>query len=160
MIFATVGTQIPFDRLIKAIDKVCANLSVNEQVIAQIGDSNYKAVNIKTVCHLDKEAFDLHIRNASCIIGHAGMGTIAIAMEYSKPLLVMPRLNKYGEVVHDHQIDIAKKFEKLGYLLVAYTEDQLSNKVKQLKTFVPRLRNAEPEKVAERITDFINSLNQ
>ena len=40
MIFVTVGTQEPFDRLIKAIDELAA--VVEEQIVVQAFESSYK----------------------------------------------------------------------------------------------------------------------
>ena len=87
------------------------------------------------------------------------MGTIAMALDHGKPLLAMPRLRRHGEVVHDHQVDIARRFEQLGYLLVAYRPEDLADKIGQLKGFVPRPRQADPDAVARRIALFLDSLN-
>jgi UDP-N-acetylglucosamine transferase subunit ALG13 len=82
-----------------------------------------------------------------------------MAFENNKPLLVMPRLKKYGEVVHDHQVSIARKFEKLGHILVAYDVEDLPEGISKLKKFVPRKRQANPDVVAERIRRFLMSLS-
>ena len=159
MIFLTVGTQFPFDRLVKAVDELVGKNGV-DKVYGQIGKSSYQPVNFESVASLEKHLFDKRLRESTGIISHAGMGIIAMAMEYNKPLLVMPRLSKYGEVVNDHQVDIAEKFEALGHLLVTYTADQLPDRIKQLQTFIPKSRKADPQKVAARIADFINSISQ
>jgi beta-1,4-N-acetylglucosaminyltransferase len=158
MIFLTVGTQFPFDRLVMAIDDMIGKGLIDEEVFAQIGESSYKPLNFEYVISLEKKQFDDYITKTSKIISHAGMGTITMAMEYDIPLLVMPRLKKYNEVVNDHQVDIAEKFEKLGYLLVAYTVDQIPDRIKQLETFVPEKRDNHPHLVAARITQFLDSL--
>jgi hypothetical protein len=41
---------------------------------------------------------------------------------------------------------------------VAYDVTDLPQKMKQLKTFVPRRREAQPHAVAERIARFLNDL--
>jgi len=86
------------------------------------------------------------------------MGTITMALENHKPLLVMPRLKKYGEVVNDHQVTIARKFEELGHILVAHTEEELPDKLRELKTFVPKPRTNQAKAVADRIAKFLNEL--
>jgi UDP-N-acetylglucosamine transferase subunit ALG13 len=88
------------------------------------------------------------------------MGTITMALERKKPLLVMPRLRKYGEVVNDHQLVIARKFEQLGYLLVAYEAEDLPAKVGKLKSFVPQDRQPQAKIVADRISAFLNELSK
>jgi len=158
MIFLTVGTQFPFDRLVKAVDELVGRNGFDEQIFAQIGDSSYQPRNFKAIQLLEKKVFDKHISEASCIVSHAGMGTITMALDNNKPLLVMPRSKKYGEVVNDHQATIARKFEELGHILVAYDVEDLPNSIRKLKEFVPMERKANPKAVAERIRCFLNSL--
>ncbi len=157
MIFLTVGTQFPFDRLVRAVDEALAH-GFTEEVFAQIGDSSYEPRNFRAVASLDKHEFDDWFHRASGIIGHAGMGTISMALEQGKPLLVLPRRKKFGEVVNDHQVAIARKFEELGHVLAAYEAEELADKMGLLKTFVPRPRQASPDAVARRIADFLDEL--
>lgn len=155
MIFITVGTQFGFDRLIEAIDKAVSSGLIAEEIFAQIGLGDYKPKNFKYVDMLDKQQFEDKISQADAIISHAGVGSIITALEKSKPMLVMPRLKQYGELVNDHQSATARKFEELGHVLAAYDVGQLPEKIKQLKTFVPKPRTASPEKVAEKIGQFL-----
>lgn len=159
MIFLTVGTQFPFDRLVKAVDEVVGDNRFNGQIFAQVGTTSYRPKNFEAASELEKTLFDKYFSEADGIISHAGMGTITMAREKGKPLLVMPRLRKYGEVVNDHQLDIACRFEKLGYLLVAHSKEDLPEKMQQLKTFVPRERETQPEAVSERIAQFLKALS-
>jgi beta-1,4-N-acetylglucosaminyltransferase len=152
MIFLTVGTQFPLDRLVKAVDEAIGRGLLDEDIWAQIGRSSYQPRNFrKSTDFLDKQLFDQWMEKASKVISHAGIGSITMALDAVKPLLVMPRLRKYGEVVNDHQVDIVRKFEQFGYLLAAYNVEELPEKIEALKSFVPQKRNTQPEKVAERI---------
>ena len=160
MIFLTVGTQFPFDRLVRAVDMALESGKLAEEVLAQIGDSPYRPRNFEAVPELEKSVFDKYFREADGVISHAGMGCITMALENRKPLLVMPRLKKYGEVVNDHQVAIAKKFEKLGHLLVAYSDDELLDKIKFLRGFVPQRRELHCEAVAARISDFLRRIDE
>ena len=160
MIFLTVGTQFPFDRLVKAVDKAAGTNGFDEQIVAQIGDTSYCPENFEAAPSVDKAVFDQHFNGADSIISHAGMGTITMALDHRKPLLVMPRLKKYGEVVNNHQLAIAKKFEQLGYLLVAYGAEDVLGKMKQLKSFVPQERQPCADIVAARISMFLNELSE
>ncbi len=137
MILLTVGTQFPFDRLVEAVDRAIGEGLVDEEIFAQIGESSYKPHNFAYVNSLDKHLFDSQFHESSGIISHTGMGTIMAALDNEKPLLGMPRLKKYGEAVNNHQLVVARKFEELGHILVAYNEHNLAEKIKQLKSFVP-----------------------
>lgn len=158
MIFLTVGTQFPFERLVKGVDQAFDGGLINEEIFAQIGKSSYKPRNFESVVSLEKKSFDKCLKEASSVISHAGMGTITMSLDNKKPLLVMPRSKKYGEVVNNHQVAIAKKFSELGHILVAYDVKDLPDGIRKLKNFVPKVRKANPEAVADRIRRFLNSL--
>ena len=160
MIFLTVGTQFPFDRLVKSVEQVIALNGFKEEIFAQIGDSSYQPHNFETVPFLEKHLFDKHVREATYIISHAGMGVITAALDNDKPLLVMPRRRRYGEVVNDHQLAIAKRFEQLGHILVAYEPKELPAKIEKLKSFVPQKRVTQVEAVVRRVSRFLTQINK
>jgi UDP-N-acetylglucosamine transferase subunit ALG13 len=159
MIFLAVGTQFPFDRLVKAIDNCLEAGIIEEEIFGQIGKSSYEPRNFKSISFLEKKEFDQTLIESSGVIGHAGIGIIRTALDNNKPLLVMPRLKKYHEVVHDHQVEIARKFEELGHILVAYKEEDLFTKTQQLKGFIPQKRKTQVEAVVSRITEFLKQNN-
>ena len=158
MIFLTVGIQFPFDRLVKAVDEALGKGLIDEELFAQIGETSYKPRNFESAASLEKKLFDKYVMQASGIIGHAGMGVITMALSNDKPLLVMPRLRRHREVVNDHQVAIARKFEELGHVLVAYQKEDLPKKAQDLKDFVPRKRQNQVEEVTERVRGFLNTL--
>jgi beta-1,4-N-acetylglucosaminyltransferase len=159
MIFLTVGTQFPFDRLVRAVDEFLDDNVLGEDVFAQIGKSTYLPRNFEAIPSLEKGVFDAHFFRASAVISHAGMGTITMALENSKPLLTMPRLRRYGEVVNDHQLVLATRFAALGHILLAHDETELPGRLAGLKSFVPRPRKADPDAVARRIGMFLVAHN-
>jgi len=160
MIFLTVGTLFPFDRLVKAVDITIAKNNGYEKVFAQIGKTNYEPKNIEYTAILENRNFAKKISDADYLISHAGIGTITMALELNKPLLVMPRRKKFKEHVNDHQVATARKFEELGHVLVAYDVEDLPDSIRKLKSFVPQKRKASPHAVANRIRRFLNSLSQ
>lgn len=127
MIFVTIGSQEPFDRLIKAIDEIAVDL--NHPIIAQVFRPGYKVRNIQTVEFISPIQYSDYINKADLIIAHAGMGTILSVLQVAKPLIVMPRLAKYHETRNNHQIATADEFAKLGYLRIANDGDELKNQI-------------------------------
>jgi len=160
MIFLTVGTQFPFDRLVKAVDTLAGEGNIEEEIFAQIGCSSYMPVNFKAMQTMETELFEKFICNSTAIISHSGMGTIETALRNEKPMLAVPRLKKYGEVVNDHQIDIAKRFEAEGYLLAAYNENEIVKKIIELKTFIPKKRHSTSEALIKKISQFLSSVEK
>ena len=124
MIFVTVGTQLPFDRLVKAVEKWAFETQTHD-VFAQTGASNYQPSAISSLKFLGVDEFDERVAAAELLISHAGMGSIITAMEMSKPIVVMPRLAKFGEHRNDHQMATVSKFSKLSNVFVAESEAHL-----------------------------------
>ncbi len=160
MILLTMGTYpLAFDRMIRAVDELVCRGLIEEEIFAQIGFSKYIPQHLKYERIMDKEVFDRCLKTASALIGHAGMGTITLALENDKPLVVMPRMKKYKEHVNDHQVGTAREFERMGHVLVAYDIDELPGKIRQLKDFKPAPRVCQTEKVAQRIAEFLEEIS-
>jgi UDP-N-acetylglucosamine transferase subunit ALG13 len=160
MIFLTVGTLFPFDRLVKAVDDAIEGGVIKQPVFGQIGETSLKPKYMEYTQMLTKNLFDEKVSTADYIISHAGIGSIVMALEHGKPLLVMPRMKRFKEHVNDHQVATARKFEELGHILAAYSEEELPGKLHQLKTFVPKPRENQANAVAERIAKFLELLGR
>lgn len=158
MIFLTVGTLFPFDRLIKAVDQLRACGRINEEIFGQIGSSKYKPQSFEYVDMVEKKSFDSYVLQSTALIGHAGMGTITRALKHSKPLIVVPRLRKFGEHVNDHQVHTAEKFMQLGHVLAAFDEIELFEKIAELKSFIPNERTTQVDSVVERISKLLTEI--
>lgn len=156
MIFLTVGTSFPFNRLVMAVDEINMKMKMNEEIIAQIGKGGYIPKSFNSFEVLDKLHFDDYFIKSTAIIAHAGIGTITMALEFKKPILVLPRLKKYGELVNDHQLSTARKFEQLGHVLSAYKVRDLPEKIKLLKFFSPVTRESQADLVSERVRNFLH----
>ena len=156
MIFLTVGSTFPFDRLVRAVDDLAGMQRIGQDVVAQIGAGLYEPRHMKFDRFLAKPQYEKRVQEATALIAHAGAGTIELALAYRKPLLVLPRARRFHEVVNDHQLATARKFEQLGHLLAAYDSADIASKVVELATFVPRPRTADRERMARRIADFID----
>lgn len=128
MIFVTIGTQEPFDRLIETMDRI--SLKVGIEVVAQVSTrSKLKVENMKTLDFIAPADFDKLFNEAQLIVAHAGMGTIISALVNKKPLIVLAREKKLMEHRSDHQIATAKYLEELGYLNVAKDIEDLEMKI-------------------------------
>jgi UDP-N-acetylglucosamine transferase subunit ALG13 len=160
MIFITIGTQEPFDRLVKVMDELAGELS-NIPFVAQVSKSELIVRNMQSVDFISPFEFNNYFQKASLIVSHAGMGTIISALELQKPIIVLPRQSKLGEHRSDHQIATARKFDKLGYIHVAYEEQELKTKVisllkSDLKPLYSLSSYASPELIHS-IHTYINS---
>lgn len=136
MIFLTVGTQLPFDRLVRAVD-LWAGSRGRQDIFGQIsniGPSGYRPKNFEWVSDLAPAEFEARFRAASYIVSHAGMGTIISALGAGKPLLIMPRRADLGEQRNDHQQATARRFCTRPGILAALDEEELPEKMDMLLT--------------------------
>lgn len=159
MIFIIVGTQEPFDRMVEYIDQ-WSEKSGYHDIYAQIAKSKYMPKNFKYIDFLPPDIFDQKFKEADLIVSHAGMGSIISALQFAKPIIVIPRLAKKKEHRNDHQLATANSFNKLGYVKSVYSKDQLFDaldKREYLKPVAPISKNASIELI-NTIMDFCNRI--
>jgi len=106
MILVTVGTHTqPFDRLIKVMDEVAADL--DEQVNIQYGCSTYKLRFAEGFAWTTGQKMEEITEQARVVVAHAAAGAIIMSLKHKKPMIIVPRLRRYGEVIDDHQTQLA-----------------------------------------------------
>lgn len=158
MIFVTVGTQLPFNRLISTVDQWCAESKTD--VFAQVGPTD------KIFSHLSSEAFispekaDELMRNAELIVAHAGMGTIITATQHGKPLIVMAREFKFGEHRNDHQVATAARFKDFPNITVVADEQALVQVLNDFDSSAQASFSAASEYAPEAFINELKSLLQ
>ncbi len=131
MIFVTVGAQMPFDRLVKAVDQWACSQG-RDDVFAQIGPTDYIPSGIQWTKFIDPENFKLRFKAASVIVAHAGTGSIITALELGKPILVMPRRASLRETRNDHQVATAEHFRRFPSVMVARDEVELASEMARI----------------------------
>lgn len=125
MIFVTVGTQLPFDRMIQEVNK----FNIKQKLtgcFAQVGIKGFKPETMDFAETLTPSQFAKHIAKCKVIVSHAGMGTILTALELGKPIVVMPRLAAKGEHRNDHQLATVENLRGRRGIHVADDEQALA----------------------------------
>jgi UDP-N-acetylglucosamine transferase subunit ALG13 len=125
MIFATVGTQLPFDRLIGALDD-WAVTHPDVEVFAQVGRGTLLPRNIQWTHDMHPATFRARIEACETVVAHAGMGTIITAIELGKRVIVMPRRAALGEHRNEHQLATVARLAHLRGLEVAHSPAELA----------------------------------
>ncbi len=132
MIFLTVGTQLPFDRMVKVVDEFAKNSDL--EFMAQVGKNEYQCQNMKAQDFYPPDELNQIFHDADVIVSHAGMGSIINALKLKKPIVIFPRLSKFGEHRNDHQVDTLESFSKIQGVHVASTEEELREVLSRLGT--------------------------
>lgn len=148
MILVTVGTDLPFDRMVKVIDD-WARRNNRQDVFAQIGEGGWEPEHIRFSNFLEPVEFTRFFKTASVIISHAGMGTILSALHHGKPILVMPKRASLGEHRSEHQVATAKRMKELGNVNVAFDESELRERLDHLDQL------AMPRRIGEGASDSL-----
>lgn len=156
MIFVTVGGQVPFDRMVRAVDE-WAGRAARDDVLAQICGNGTKPQHIRSTGIVTPKQFNDYFDRAEVVISHAGMGTIVRALELQKPLLVMPRKASLGEHRNDHQLATAARLRELVGLTVAQDEHELEQWLDRLHEVRPPGRTCPGtlDSLTTAIRDFI-----
>jgi beta-1,4-N-acetylglucosaminyltransferase len=140
LIFLTVGSWYRgFDRLVSAVDALKGTGEISDEIIAQIGPGQYQPRHFPSVEFCSPQEFTEKVSASRIVLGHAGLGTIAVAITQRKPIVVVPRKPDLGEISDDHQFVTAKQLEAEGKILVAYEIEDLPGKLKEAESFVPQV---------------------
>ena len=137
MIFVTVGTQDkPFERLIKAVEQAVLDGRITDEVVVQAGNTKYESKVLNVLNYVPFDEFNNYLAKADIIITHGGVGSILNALKLKKKIIAVPRLQKYGEHINDHQLQVIQKMTQDGYILSCEDENEIANKVKDAEIFV------------------------
>jgi UDP-N-acetylglucosamine transferase subunit ALG13 len=144
MILVTVGGQLPFDRLIHAVDRWAMD-SGRDDVFAQIGNSTRPPSHVTWERFLSPSDFQAKARESELIIAHAGIGSILTALELEKPIVVMPRRAHLGEHRNDHQWATVKHLGGRAGLTAVADEGELLATLGTGETLPAPTREPAPE---------------
>jgi UDP-N-acetylglucosamine transferase subunit ALG13 len=131
VIFVTVGSDLPFSRLVKQLD-LWSRDHPGQPVFAQIGrlgPSDYVPETIEWVEMLTADEFDRRFAEARLIVAHAGMGSIISALASGKPIVILPRRAQLKEHRNDHQLATAERFADRSGIFVAWSEADLADTI-------------------------------
>lgn len=160
LILVCVGaSEYKFDRLLKIIDELCNEGTLNgSEIIAQIGNTDYKPRNYKSFKLIGRDEFEKYMENADLIITHAGTGSVIPPLKLGKKIIVFPRRQKNKEHLDDHQLELKNIFTEAGYTLSAENKDELRIAIKKSKTFKPKKFISNNKRINDLIINYIDQL--
>lgn len=112
-----------------------AAMMPDEEFVIQYGHSTYIPKNCKTYMFMDRPQFEDCINKCRLLISHGGVGTIMAGLRKHKPVIVIPRLHKYGEHVDDHQIEAARALKHNKCLLICMNIQYLKFMVDNIASY-------------------------
>ena len=130
MIFLSVGTQEPFDRLAKAVDQWAA--AHDQPVFGQLGamkPDSYRPAHYEWCEFLSGGAYLEKLKASRLIVAHVGMGSIITALTHGKPLVMLARRASLGEHRNEHQLATAERFRGRPGLHIAADEGDVGARI-------------------------------
>ncbi|MDG5466843.1 glycosyltransferase [Deltaproteobacteria bacterium IMCC39524] len=159
MIFVTVGTQLPFDRLIRAVDE-WSGKNPEQKVYAQISDGKYQPNNFPATKFLTPDKYRKIMLETKILVAHAGTGSILTAIEYGLPVILMPRKASLGEHRNEHQLATAENFKGLKNVYVAINESELdkilSDVMLKVGVGLESKKTIASDRLISVLSDFVN----
>jgi UDP-N-acetylglucosamine transferase subunit ALG13 len=131
VIFASVGSILPFDRFVRAIDE-WAGENPDRDVFIQIGEGEYEPRNVPWARMMPHDEYSRRLAECSLFVAHVGMGSILQAMEERKQMLALARHNSLGEHTTDHQLHTAARFQGIAGLKIVDSADELKAEMSAL----------------------------
>jgi len=154
LIFVTVGGMRAFERLVKEMDRIAGEL--DERVVMQLGSTDYEPKNCDYFRFMTRNDIEEFYAGARVVVCHAGGGSILTALEHNKPLVLVPRMKRYGEVFDDHQLEIAREMESRG-ITVVYDIGNLKSAIRNVNTSL--LKFSAGRNLAGALKEYLDQLD-
>jgi UDP-N-acetylglucosamine transferase subunit ALG13 len=115
VIVGITGTGGNFDRLVGALAD-WHRAHPDERVWVQHGGSPL-ATALDGVDYVPRTELLAKIAEADVVVCHAASGTLVDAIGLGHVPVVLPRLQRFGEVVNDHQLDVLQALARAGRVI-------------------------------------------
>lgn len=136
MIFVTVGTQLPFPRMIGAVVDWAKARGRKDFFIQHAGYSGDLA-GLPNADFIDAATSARRLAEADVVVAHAGMGTILSCLELGKPCIIVPRIAALGEHRNEHQTATARRFENRSGIFIAWKEGEIAGFLDRASSLKP-----------------------
>lgn len=158
MIFASVGSMLPFDRLVQAVDQWAA-ANPSEEVYLQIGRGDYEPRHAPYVRMMPHTEYRRRLEACDLFVAHVGMGSILQSLEVRKQLLMLPRLAALREHTTDHQLHTAARFRDVEGLMIADDVETLqaamSRLLREPLAQSGGISHHAPQPMLDRVADYL-----
>jgi UDP-N-acetylglucosamine transferase subunit ALG13 len=163
-VFVSVGSMMPFERLVTTMDAFAA-AHPDLDVLIQIGRGRTEPAHARWCRLMPPAEYKAIVGGCRLFVAHAGMGSIITAIESGKPLLMLPRRQSLAEHNTEHQLATATHVGSRPGLHVAADEVDLTARATALLAAgsappapppAPIAPHASPELIAN-IKAFINA---
>ena len=155
--YAIWGCKDCGEKVFTLLKKNIENENIKEDVIVQKGYTKFESKNMILYNQLPLNELEELIDKSDLIITHGGVGSIIMSIKKNKKVIAIPRLKKYNEHVNDHQLDIVKTFNDLGYIIGLNDVEELDEALKKVQHFEPKKYKSNTGNILKIIESFIDN---
>lgn len=159
MIFASVGSILPFDRLVRAVDEWSA-AHPNHEVFLQIGQGAYEPRHVPWTRLMSHDEYRQRLAECSLFVAHVGMGSILQALQERKQMLLLARHQSRGEHTTDHQLHTASRFRDVRGLRIVDDAAELQSAMSALVDQPMQPAEAISDHASQELLDNISNFLQ
>lgn len=134
----TVGTVMPFNRLVEGVAGLKAEGLVPEAVWAQVGEGGKCPEGFECVEGTSFEEMQARLADAELLFCHGGTGSLVTGLRAGCRVIAMPRDPEYREHYDDHQFEIVEAFANRGLIQMAKTVEELPAALKRAREMTIR----------------------
>lgn len=147
----TVGTVLPFDRLVNAVAALSPAGGRPSHMVAQVGTGGAHPAGMDSSENIDFEEMTGLLGRAKVVFCHAGNGSLMGALQAGCRIVAMPRRADLGEHWDDHQQEILRAFAARGVIEVAEDADDLQPALERALAKPPARARNDHSKLIERL---------
>jgi UDP-N-acetylglucosamine transferase subunit ALG13 len=129
-----------------------------EDVVVQHGPSPIRPPAAACFEFLPFERLNDLVASARVVVAHAGVGSILVCASHGHVPIVIPRLARYGEVVDDHQLNLARRLDAAGTVICVEDLDDLPGLVAPSPLRAPSASRMAGPLLAEDLRQYVDAV--
>ena len=150
----TVGTVMPFDRLVKGVADLKPGEGRPSRLIAQVGEGGATPDGMDAHESIDFDQMLAVLERANVVFCHGGTGSLITALRAGCRIVAMPRRADLGEHYDDHQEEIVSAFAARGLIEVAEDAGDLQAALSRALAKQPERATTDPTALIERLREL------
>lgn len=143
----TVGTVMPFDRLVEGVAGLKEAGLLPEVVWAQVGEGAKHPEGLECVESTSFTEMQERLAKAEILFAHGGTGSLVTGLRAGCRVVAMPRDPEFREHYDDHQFEIIEAFAARGLIQMARTVDELPAALERARSMTVRQATTNYEKL-------------
>jgi UDP-N-acetylglucosamine transferase subunit ALG13 len=147
----TVGTLLPFDRLVNSVASLSPRGGRPSRLIAQVGKGGVRPQGMEVHESIGFAEMQALLERANLVFCHGGTGSLITALRAGCRVVAMPRRADLGENNDDHQREIVRTLAARGRVDVAEDAGDLEGAAKRALAKEPQRATTDPAALIERL---------